>query len=262
MDSYGPILLMDTILHQLIWYCLDRINYNIYFLEITVVLWLGKLLQDFVHQHGVHIPWFETVKVPQMIWVSVSMTLSFQPTENFILSNPYNILGMCWGIHVECSLQSPIYQRHIKLMEACLCQILNSGTVGLHLVWVFSVLPQISVVMGQTSGCQTHFDLMVFVCIVEYWLITKPEEFELNLNGDFMGSSAPIAVIAASQILKVKWRLMKLFLNLFRCFALSNLWLCGKKTLNMNKCLLRSQEVGSFHIHVGNVQATCQSLQL
>jgi len=50
---------------------------------------------------------------------------------------------------------------------------------------------------------------------VEYRLITKHEEFELNLNGDFMGSSAPIAVIAASQILKVKWRLMKLCFESF-----------------------------------------------
>lgn len=87
---------------------------------------------------------------------------------------------------------------------------------------------------------------MVFVCIVEYWLITKPEEFELNLNGDFMGSSAPIAVIAASQILKVKWRLMKLFLNLFRCFALSNLWLCGKKHWTWTNACWGARKWGRF----------------
>ena len=166
---------------------------------------------------------------------------SFSPL-NFILSNPYNILGMCWGILYTSSVpyhhpyNINVILRYIKLMEACLCQILMLNCWVSPGVGVFRAA-QVSMV-GQTSG---------------------PEEFEPNLNGEFMGSSAPIA----ANLHHKSWRSSGDWWNYFWIVLgvlVYQTYDCVQKT--RNKCLLSSQEVGLFHIHVGNLQATWQSLQL
>lgn len=173
-------------------------------------------------------------------WVS-QWHYSFSPL-NFILSNPYNMLGMCWGILYTSSVpyhhpyNINVILRYIKLMEACLCQILMLNCWVSPGVGVFRAA-QVSMV-GQTSG---------------------PEEFEPNLNGEFMGSSAPIA----ANLHHKSWRSSGDWWNYFWIVLgvlVYQTYDCVQKT--RNKCLLSSQEVGLFHINVGNLQATWQSLQL
>lgn len=105
-------------------------------------------------------------------------------------------------------------------------------TVGLHLVWVFSVLHKYPWWWVKHQG-RVSFDHKAWGVWAEpkWW---------------FHGIISTNSSKSASQILKVKWRLMKFFLNLFGCFGLSNLWLCGKKHWTWTNACWGARKWGCF----------------
>ena len=162
------------------WYGIALVEYDklciyiyiIYFLEITVVLWLGQLFAGFCPSTwGAH----------TMVWNRQGASDDLGECLNDIIVSAHENPSSCLTrtIYWECV---EVYMSSVPYNHPYINVILSSGS-----------LPMSNIdaeLLGFTwCGC--------FLCCtnihgdgsnirVEYRLITKPEEFELNLNGDFM----------------------------------------------------------------------------